>query len=139
MMRPVPIIKVIDWAGNERVTDSLHLNDYFSDSPSLLNLIDSQYAFPILLSTAIFCGIIISRMVKKRRTTIFWVENCESKEDALDFFRGMRSSLKLYLTRLGKRIEDMEKIKAEMDGVIKNIESLKDFNIERIKDIIKNI
>ncbi|MHA1377058.1 MAG: hypothetical protein ACTSRG_01635 [Candidatus Helarchaeota archaeon] len=67
------------------------------------------------------------------------IKNFETKNDALDFFRGIRSSLKLYQKKLKERIEEMEKIKTDMDTLIINIEKLKEFNIDRIKNLLKNI
>ncbi len=66
-----PFIKVIDWAENEISTEFIDITEFLSNSPSLLELIESQYIFPMLFSITIICGIFISRIIKKRRTTIF--------------------------------------------------------------------
>ncbi|MFX0122324.1 MAG: hypothetical protein ACFFAE_01715 [Candidatus Hodarchaeota archaeon] len=66
-----PVIKVIDWAGNEISTEFIDINDFFSNPPSLLELIESQYFFPILFSITMICGILVLRIIKKKRTTIF--------------------------------------------------------------------
>ena len=67
----VPIIKVIDRAKNEKFFELADFNRIISDSPSLLKLLESQYLLPLLSSITLVCGILISRMIKKRRTTIF--------------------------------------------------------------------
>ncbi|MFX1516039.1 MAG: hypothetical protein ACFFC6_07015 [Promethearchaeota archaeon] len=66
-----PIIKVVDWANNEKFLELTNLNSIISESPSLLKLMQSQYLLPLLSSITLIGGIFISRIIKKRRATIF--------------------------------------------------------------------
>ncbi|MHA1730018.1 MAG: MarR family winged helix-turn-helix transcriptional regulator [Promethearchaeota archaeon] len=66
-------------------------------------------------------------------------ERFKSNEDALDFFRGIRSRLKEYLIRLDDRKENLEAQKSKLDSLILKIEQLDAFNAEKIKAIIKEI
>ena len=50
-----------------------------------------------------------------RKRIIRFIEQCESKEDALDYFRGMRSKLKFSLDRLNSRIQNITEIKEELN------------------------
>ncbi|UCG00571.1 MAG: hypothetical protein JSW11_13190 [Candidatus Heimdallarchaeota archaeon] len=65
-----PVIKVTDWAENERLAEFTHITRFFSNSPSLLKVVESQYLLPLLFSITIIGGIFISRIIKKRKTTI---------------------------------------------------------------------
>jgi len=67
------------------------------------------------------------------------IDDFKSKEDALDYFRGMRSSLKTFLASLEKRKENIEITKSELDGIIENIEKMKFFNVDEIKELVSEI
>lgn len=65
-------IKVIavDWAGNEVLSDPININKFISNSQSLLKLFESQLFFPTLFSIVIISGIFITRVIRKRKTSI---------------------------------------------------------------------
>lgn len=67
------------------------------------------------------------------------IEEFESKEDALDQFRGMRSHLKSFITRLEKRKEHLETKKSEIDEIIEKIEKMEDLDLDEIKEMVKKI
>lgn len=74
-----------------------------------------------------------------RKKIIRFIEQCESKEDALDYFRGMRSKLKFSLDRLTSRIQNITQIKEELNSVIKSIEKMDKLDKNELKDLLKNI
>ncbi|TFG18871.1 MAG: hypothetical protein EU533_07340 [Promethearchaeota archaeon] len=67
------------------------------------------------------------------------IEQCDSKEDALDYFRGMRAKLNLSIKRLNSRIEYTTKIKEELDSVISSIEYMDILDIKKVKDLVKDV
>lgn len=67
------------------------------------------------------------------------IDEFESKEDALDHFRGMRSHLKSFITRLEKRKEHLETKKSELDGIIEKIEKMEELDLDEIKELVKKI
>ncbi|TFG11639.1 MAG: PadR family transcriptional regulator [Promethearchaeota archaeon] len=68
-----------------------------------------------------------------------FIEHCESKEEALDYFRGMRSKLTLSIKRLNFRIENITQIKEELDSVISNIEKMDGLDKKKVKDLVKDV
>ena len=68
-----------------------------------------------------------------------FIEQCESKEDALDYFRGMRSKLNLSIKRLNFRIENITQIKEELNSVISNIEKMDELDKKKVKDLLKDV
>ena len=67
------------------------------------------------------------------------LEKSQDKEDILDYFRGMRSRLKGRIIRLKSRLEDVEKIKIELDNLIDKIERMEKPNVDEIKNILHQI
>ncbi|MBD3342090.1 MAG: hypothetical protein GF353_23520 [Candidatus Lokiarchaeota archaeon] len=67
------------------------------------------------------------------------LENLDSKEDALDFFKGVRFWLKTYLARIIRRQTIFEKLKSRIADLILKIEKMEDFNRNEIKEEIKKI
>ncbi|MFW9906480.1 MAG: hypothetical protein ACFFFH_19360, partial [Candidatus Thorarchaeota archaeon] len=65
-----PVIKVIDWAKNEKSIELVDINDILTSSPSLLNSIGMQYFLPLLSSITLLTGIFIIRIIKKKKTMI---------------------------------------------------------------------
>ncbi len=61
------------------------------------------------------------------------IENIDSKEDALDFFRGLRSKAKMFLTLMNKRLDFMKNVKSELDSMIQTIEKKDKLDLEEIK------
>ncbi len=64
-------IIAIDWAGNEISSEFININEFLSNSQSPLKLLESQFFFPAFFSLVIICGILIARIIKKRKTSIF--------------------------------------------------------------------
>lgn len=67
------------------------------------------------------------------------LDKYEDKEDFLDYFRGMRSRLKGRLIHLKTRMEDIDKIKVELDDLIEKIEKMEKPNVDEIKQLIGRI
>ncbi|MFX1505596.1 MAG: hypothetical protein ACFFDC_05730 [Promethearchaeota archaeon] len=65
-----PVIKVIDWAKNEKSTELVEINNIFPSSPSLLNVIGIQYFLPLISSITLLTGIFVIRFIRKKRTMI---------------------------------------------------------------------
>lgn len=68
-----------------------------------------------------------------------FIEQCESKEDALDYFRGMRSKLNISIKRLNSRLEKTTQIKEKLDSVITSIEKMEDLDKKKVKDLVKDV
>jgi DNA-binding PadR family transcriptional regulator len=60
----------------------------------------------------------------------------ETKDDAIDFFRGIRSWMKSMLQRIETRIEKFKKSKIDLDKIIEEIEKQDDLDREKIKQMI---
>lgn len=74
-----------------------------------------------------------------RMEIIRFIERCESKEDALDYFRGMRSKLKRSLKRLNSRIKNTTQIKEELDSIIISIEKMDRLDKKMLKELLQDI
>ena len=64
------------------------------------------------------------------------VEEFESKEDAIDFFRGIRSWMKSVLNRIELRIVKLKGSKADLDEIIEEIEKMGSLDTVKIKKMI---
>jgi DNA-binding PadR family transcriptional regulator len=60
-----------------------------------------------------------------------------SKEDALDYFKGIRHSLTMFLAHLDQRVKRTEQTKATLDEIIAKIEAMETFDPKAIKDLVK--
>jgi hypothetical protein len=60
----------VDWAGNEILSEPINIKEFISDSQSLLNPFESQLFFPTLFSIVIISGIFITRVIRKKKTSI---------------------------------------------------------------------
>jgi len=65
------------------------------------------------------------------------INEFESKDDATDFFRGLRSWMKSMLKGIEKRIESFKQSKANLDEIIEEIEKMTFLNKERIKEMVE--
>jgi DNA-binding PadR family transcriptional regulator len=65
------------------------------------------------------------------------IEEFESKEDAIDLFRGLRSWLKTMLQRIEKRIQILKKSKVDLDKIIQDIEKMDVLNKNKIKELVE--
>ncbi|MFW9945806.1 MAG: PadR family transcriptional regulator [Candidatus Odinarchaeota archaeon] len=61
----------------------------------------------------------------------------ETKEDGLDLFRGLRSKLKMFITKLTEVLKYLTITQSELDSIIQKIETMDILNIEEIKEMIK--
>ena len=65
-----PVIKVTDWAKNEKSSELVEITDIFPNSPSLLNEIGIQYFLPLISSITLLTGIFVVRFIRKKRTML---------------------------------------------------------------------
>ncbi len=71
------------------------------------------------------------------KTMIFeQVNEFESKDDAIDFFRGIRSWMKGMLQRIESRIEKIKRSKVNLDELIEEIGKMDRLDKEKIKELI---
>ncbi|MFX0026274.1 MAG: PadR family transcriptional regulator [Candidatus Hermodarchaeota archaeon] len=61
----------------------------------------------------------------------------ETKEDGLDLFRGLRSKLKMFMSKMAEVLKYLKITKTELDSIIQKIEEMDVLNIEEIKEMIK--
>lgn len=61
----------------------------------------------------------------------------ETKEDGLDLFRGLRSKLNMFITKITEVLKYLTITKSELDSIIQKIETMDVLNIEEIKEMIK--
>ncbi|MFX0018109.1 MAG: PadR family transcriptional regulator [Promethearchaeota archaeon] len=61
----------------------------------------------------------------------------ESKEDGLDLFRGLRSKLNMFITKMTEVLKYLKITKSELDSIIQKIEESDALNIEEIKEMVK--
>jgi len=67
------------------------------------------------------------------------IEKFTSKEDALDYFHGVRSMLKSVIARIQERLKRTEDTKANIDSIIQEIEKMDSFDLAKIKDLIQKV
>ena len=65
------------------------------------------------------------------------IEDFETKEDAIDFFRGIRSWMKGMLKRIEESVEEFRKSHSNVNDLIKTIEEMNSLDKEKIKDFVK--
>jgi DNA-binding PadR family transcriptional regulator len=91
----------------------------------------SQMAAP-----GIFGGVFIKKALNTYLN--IQLDQLDSKEDALDLVRGIRSTTKTFLKRINERLNDLKFIKSELDNTIEKIEEMQEDNVEDIKKLIKD-
>jgi len=64
------------------------------------------------------------------------IKEFESKDDAIDFFRGMRSWMKGMLQHIESRIDKFKKSKDDLDDLIEEIEKMDSLNKDKIKELV---
>lgn len=67
------------------------------------------------------------------------INSFKSKEDALDFYRGIRFWIKSMLSIIEKRKLSLDMIKSEVDKTIEDIQQMKTLNIEELKKKIEEV
>jgi DNA-binding PadR family transcriptional regulator len=65
------------------------------------------------------------------------VKEFESKDDAIDFFRGMRSWIKGMLKQIEKRVENLKTAQNNLNRTIEEIEKMDSLNKEKIIQMVK--
>ena len=90
----------------------------------------SDMAPPEKFSNPFFRKEPLKRMIRN-------INKCESKEDALDYFRGIRSNLKFHLTKIEKKRKNLEYSKNNLDEIIRKIEQMKEFDKATIKKMLQ--
>jgi DNA-binding PadR family transcriptional regulator len=65
------------------------------------------------------------------------IKDFEDKDDAVDFFRGIRSWMKGMLKRIEKRIENFKGTKVDLDRIIEEIEKMDSLNKDRIIEMVE--
>ncbi|WP_371805819.1 hypothetical protein [Candidatus Lokiarchaeum ossiferum] len=60
-----------------------------------------------------------------------------SKEDTLDYFRGMRHQLNRHIRHMNQRLTFIAEDKKELDEIIHQLEDLESFNVEEVKKLVK--
>ena len=73
-----------------------------------------------------------------QRRFLFGIPDFESKDDALDYFRGLRSHLKQLHMRFEKRKIIINNVRTALDKIISQIEKMEDFNLENIRKLLEN-
>jgi len=64
------------------------------------------------------------------------IKEFESKDDAVDFFRGLRSWMKSMLQRIEERIDKFKRSKDDLDELIKEIEKMDSLNKYKIRELV---
>ncbi len=64
------------------------------------------------------------------------IKEFESKDDAIDFFRGMRSWMKGMLQRIESRIDKFKKSEDDLDDLIEEIEKMDSLNKDKIRELV---
>ncbi len=62
-------IVAIDWAGNIQTSAYIEISEYISKNP-ILNVFDIQFIFSVIFSSVTLGGIGITRMIRKRSTSV---------------------------------------------------------------------
>ncbi len=64
------------------------------------------------------------------------MEQCKSKDDAIDLVRGMRSFVTRFMNRLEKRLSRFSAMKDRFSKVIEEIEQMPSFDKESVKRLL---
>ncbi len=64
------------------------------------------------------------------------INEFESKDDAIDFFRGVRSWMKGMLQQIERRIENLKDARVDLDNMIEEIENMDSLNKDKIIEMV---
>ncbi len=64
------------------------------------------------------------------------IKEFESKHDAIDFFRGIRSWMKSLLQRIEERLDKFKRSKDDLDDLIEEIEKMDSLNKDKIRNLV---
>lgn len=73
-----------------------------------------------------------------QRQLLSEIPDFKSKDDALYYFRGLRSHLKQLHMKFERRRILMNNVRIALDKIISQIEKMKDFNLENIRKLLEN-
>jgi DNA-binding PadR family transcriptional regulator len=65
------------------------------------------------------------------------INEFKNKDDAIDFFRGLRSWMKGMLKRIQSRINNFKQTQGELNRIIEEIEKMDDLNKEKIIQMVE--
>jgi len=65
------------------------------------------------------------------------IEDFEDKDDAIDFFRGLRSWMKGMLKQIEKRIKNLKGSEVDLNRIIEEIEKMDSLNKDRIIEMVE--
>jgi DNA-binding PadR family transcriptional regulator len=65
------------------------------------------------------------------------IKDFEDKDDAIDFFRGIRSWMKSMLKRIEKRIVNLKRTEVDLNKIIEEIEKMDSLNKNRIIEMVE--
>ena len=65
------------------------------------------------------------------------IKEFDSKDDAIDFFRGLRSWMKGMLQQIEKRIENFKGSKADLDRLIEEIDKMESLDKDKIIEMVE--
>jgi DNA-binding PadR family transcriptional regulator len=65
------------------------------------------------------------------------IENLDSKENAIDFFRGLRSKTNFFITKMTERLDFLKGVKSELDSMVQAIEKMDKLDLEEIKNRVE--
>ena len=73
------------------------------------------------------------------RRMIAEIDDFQSKEDALDYFQGYRSSVKKRLNRTQRKLDVLTSAKTEVDKIVQTIEESDELKKDELKDLLEEI
>jgi len=82
----------------------------------------------------------MSEITPSKGLRLFLIEKIkefESKDDAIDFFRGLRSWMKGMLQRIERKIETFKGSKADLDRMIAEIEKMDTLSKDKIIEMVE--
>jgi len=74
---------------------------------------------------------------RHQRRMLEHVATLETKEDALDYFKGIRHALKSFLDHLDRRAKRTAQTKSIIDDIIKKIEAMDTYDAAAIKELVQ--
>lgn len=73
------------------------------------------------------------------RKMVAEINDFQSKEDALDYFQGYRSSLKKRIKKIQKRLDVLISAKSEVDTIVLKIDESDELKKDELKELLENI
>lgn len=73
------------------------------------------------------------------RRMVAEIDGFQSKEDALDYFQGYRSSVKKRIKKTQKRLDMLTSAKSEVDTIVQKIEESDELKKDELKELLEKI